>query len=206
MSKVLPQHAMRKTTLLLALACCASGQQLLAQQPHRLWPSGVVGPGWVGATCEGCSDADRLRAFSGLIRVGTNISPATLVGVELSGWTRTPLTTEGTPAEGAHERLLSGSLVMAIYPLRSRRLLFVKAGMGAAQYKSTRPAGTAKSTGLAPSIGAGVDFAIAPHFHVTPMFQYLKVISGGTLRINGESAGLHFHPDLVQLGIGLTYR
>jgi hypothetical protein len=160
-----------ETSVVFGLAVSGLAQPVQAQQPHTLWVSGVVGPGWVGATCEGCTDADRLRAFSGLIRVGTNISPSTLVGVELSGWTRTPLTSEGIPAEGAHERLLSGSLVMAVYPLRSHRLLFVRAGLGAAQYKSTRPAGAAKSTRLAPPIGDGADSAIPPHYHVTPLLQ-----------------------------------
>ncbi len=201
-----PRRTALEAILALGLALCASAMPAAGQQRHVLWVSGGVGPGWVGASCEGCNDADRLRAFSGFIRIGTNVSPSTLVGLELNGWTRTPLTTEGVPAEGAHERLLSGSLVMAVYPLRSRRLLFAKAGLGVADYKSSRAIGAAKSTGLAPSIGLGVDIAVAPHLHVTPVFQYLKVISGGTIRINGESIGVHFHPDLIQLGIGLTYR
>ena len=93
-----------------------------------------------------------------------------------------------------------------VYPLPSRRLLFVKAGLGVAQYRSADPEVTAKATGLAPSVGAGVDIPVAGRLHVTPVLQYLKVISGGTLRLDGESIGLHFHPDLVQLQIGLTHR
>jgi hypothetical protein len=197
---------MRKTGLLLAFILCLSPDSLTAQQPHRLWASGAIGPGWAGATCEGCNAAGRFRAVSGLVRAGTDISPSTLVGLELSGWTRTPLTTDGVPAQDANERLLSASLIAVVYPLRSRRFLFVRAGLGVAQYRSSNPFGTATSTGLAPSLGAGVDVSVAGRLHLTPVVQYLKVVSSGELRINDEAAGLHFHPDLVQLGVGLTYR
>lgn len=197
---------MLKMGLLLAVMLCLSPDSLTAQQPHRLWASGAIGPGWLGATCEGCTYPGRFRALSGFVRAGTDISPSTLVGLELSGWTHTPLTTDGVPAEGANDRLLSASIIGMVYPLRSRRFLFVRAGLGIAQYRSSNPFGTATSTGLAPSFGVGADVPVAGRLHATPAVQYLKMIWSGELRINDEAAGLHFHPDLVQLGVGLTYR
>jgi hypothetical protein len=197
---------MGKAAIALAFVLWASPAWVIAQQPRRLWASGGIGPGWLGATCEGCNNAPRARAFSGFVRVGTDISAGTLLGLELSGWTRTPLTTDGLPAEDANERLLAASLVAAVYPLRSHRILFVKAGVGMARYRASEPLGTATSTGLAPSFGVGADVPVAGRLHATPAVQYLKMIWSGELRINDEAAGLHFHPDLVQLGLGLTYR
>lgn len=197
---------MTQTATILAVGLSLLAGPVEGQQFQKAWVSAGVGPGWVGASCEQCGDPDRLRAISGFVRVGTNIGSGTLVGLELNGWTRAPLTPSGNAAEGANERLLTGGVAALAYPLKSRNWIFLKGGLGAAQYRSRNPSGIAKSTGLVTSFGLGVDLPFASRFYLTPALQYLKVISGGTLRIDDEETGIHFRPDLVQVGVGLTYR
>jgi hypothetical protein len=168
------------------------------------WVGAGLGPGWAGATCDACTGAGRQSSWSGYLRGGATVAPRTKLAVELDGWVHTPEGADQVEG-GANERILLLGAAVLGYPIRQQGL-FLKLGLGVSQYRSRVGSSVLKTTGVAPSVGMGYDAGLGRDLYITPFVQYFRSIVGDEVTVDGHGTDFAFHPNLIQAGVGLTWR
>jgi hypothetical protein len=187
-----------------SVVCVLASAPLEAQglvEVHRnaregFWGGFGVGAGSTGADCTVCS-SDRLRGFSGYVRLGGTVSSHVLLGGEANGWVRS--------RNGTDETMGFAMFIASLYP-SAEGPFFLKLGIGGMTF--TEDNGLFRITAKAPagSIGVGYDIRLGRMFSVTPFFDALASSPAaftvvGTSTPSGEDLKLN----LLQLGLGFTW-
>lgn len=177
------RHKASLGMLVLILLACAAPAQLAAQVPER---SGFFIGFGLGYGSLGVEDlSDRETGLSGYLKLGGTLNSKVLLGVETGGWTK----------EENGATLTYGSLngVAYIYPSETSGF-YLKGGAGLATVElDLGIAGSADSSGLGVTLGAGYDIGFGGRFGLTPYLNYLwGSFDGGNANV-------------VQLGLGVNW-
>jgi hypothetical protein len=176
--------------LSVALLLCLAGALTIGAAPafsqqkeavrHGLWFN--VGLGWGSLGCKDCSS--RTGGLSGGLSLGGTISPSFLIGVGMTGWTKS----EG----GATLSVGTLDLRVRIYP-SAKNGFFITGGIGAGRISAAVSGfGSAGETGAGAVIGLGYDARIGKSISLTPFFNGVAVKTS-----NGDA-------NFGQVGIGIT--
>ena len=166
-----------------ALVSSANVSPVLAQKhsAHKgFWFNGGLGYGSLG--CGGCGS--REGAVSGTLSLGGTINSQFMLGVGLSGWSKSQL----------GNTLTVGTLDLRarFYPTPSNGF-FLTGGIGLGSVSAgIAGLGAGSETGGSVLIGVGYDFRVAPNVSVTPFWN------GFAVRTANNS------PNVGQLGVGIT--
>lgn len=173
----------RILVVLLIITLAASSAE--AQRPNTregFWISFGFGAG--SAKLGGDVDIDRETALSGYLRMGGTVSPNFLIGGESNGWVKTE------PSDRTIGFL--GPVVM-FYP-SSTGSFYLKGGLGlvSVDYRGV-------GNGFGASVGLGNEFRVGKNFSLNVFLNAIQAFGFDT------SFGNHVKPNLVQLGLGVTW-
>jgi hypothetical protein len=181
-------------TAALIAGLLVSASPAAAQAVHKgLWAGAGLGVGSARLSCQICL-GHRAGGTSGYLRAGATITRQMLVGLELNAWTHN---------EDNVDHLL-GSLqaVFLFYP-QPKSGLYIKTGLGMAQYTAKDDEDEISSQALAGSIGFGYEIKVARSMSIVPYTNFIGS-TGADVRLNDNIAGLGANTSLFQLGIGIT--
>ncbi|MGH7503376.1 MAG: hypothetical protein ACREL7_16740 [Longimicrobiales bacterium] len=194
---------MRRCLVFAALLAAFGGVQPLdAQAPRPSRPGGMflgagAGGGWTRAACSYCR---RDYSFGPVVfaRIGGRLGPRSLLGAELSGWTRN---------DGEEDvRLLTGSLMAVgwLYP-NPDGPFYLKGGLGAITFRVFGDGDDDDLSSLGPALqlGAGYEFRLSDRVLLTN-YANLQASRFGKLR-SGETVVVdNLGVTALQFGIGIT--
>jgi len=207
-----PAHTARpryRSLLTLVLALGAS-TALHAQGPDVRPADGVgsrrgfhfslgLGSASVGASCTSCAVdvfSDRINGFSGTLQLGMAISPKLIVAAEAMGWMR-----NDAPI---YRRIAGLSVVVIGYP-SERSGFFVKGGAGGLRAIVEDDFISAQTNAWTSQLGVGYDIPMrSGRLKLTPQVTYISTFGGATT-FNGISSPEVIAPNMIQIGIGLTF-
>jgi hypothetical protein len=195
---------------LLALVLALVGTTALgAQQPAARPTEGAgvqrgfhfsvaLGSASVGATCNSCSvDAfsDRINGFAGTLQLGGAITRRLILAGEFMGWMSNdpPL----------YRRIAALSLVFIGYPSEHSGF-FVRGGAGGLRAIVEDDFTVAQTNAYSSQLGIGYDIPMSGRLKLTPQLTYVSTFGGATT-FNGVSSPEVVTPNLLQIGIGLTF-
>jgi hypothetical protein len=192
-----------RVVLLAVLGVCAAGAARaqvkgadgLPSRRQGFWFAIGAASGSVGMECSGCG-SDRETGVSGTVRLGGTLSPHWLLGGEIDGWSKSK--------SGVDMALANVALVASWYPSRTGGF-FLKLGLGGLAYSEDDGTDKTEVTGASAIVGLGYDIPVGRTFAITP---YLNSIasSSGKVKFNGTSVPLiSMNPNLVQLGVSLSW-
>lgn len=186
-----PMHPwILSAALLLTLA-----PDLVAQPLRQGFGGGIgLGIGSAQVTCDDCDDS-RESGLSGFLRLGGYVTPGLLLGLESNGWVRSEA--------GVDEQLGYLSGVAVVYP-DSRQTWFFKGGLGYSMHRAESATDELTVSGVAVSVGTGVDIPLSRSVALSPYANYLRTFSG-TVRLNGVDAGLTVGVNVIQAGLAVTW-
>jgi hypothetical protein len=172
-------------SLVLGLACAsfAGISPVFAQHAQTrkgFWFNGGLGYGSLG--CGGCGT--RTGSVSGNFSLGGTLNKNAILGVGMSGWTKSEFGTT----------LTVGTLDLRarFYPAPAGGF-FLTGGVGVGTVSAgISGIGAGSETGLAILLGLGYDFRVAPNVSVTPFWNGFAVRTSNT------------SPNVGQLGVGIT--
>jgi hypothetical protein len=193
-------------TLLLALGASTA---LPAQAPDARPAEGAgtqrgfhfslaLGSASVGASCTSCDAeifSDRINGFSGAIQLGGAITRKLIVAGEFMGWIRNDVP--------IYRRIAALNLVFIGYPSESSGF-FVKGGAGGLRAIVEDDFIVAQTDAFTSQLGIGYDIPMSGRFKLTPSAAYVSTFGGATT-FNGVSSPEVVSPNLIQIGIGLTF-
>lgn len=196
------RRRIERVVLLAALCVGAAGaaqaQLKGVEEPSRrqgFWFAIGAASGSLGISCSGCGD-HRETGASATVRIGGTLSPHWLLGGEIDGWAKSQ--------SGVNLAFANVALVASWYPSRTGGF-FLKLGIGAARY--TEDDGTDKTelTGGSGLFGLGFDIPVGTSFAITPYLNSIAT-SDSKVKMNGVSVPLvSLNPNLVQLGVALSW-
>jgi hypothetical protein len=161
---------------------------------HRgLWFGAGVGMGSARLSCSICRSG-RDGGGSGYIRVGATLTPQFLLGGETVLWYH---------SQGQVDYLL-GSIqaVVYLYPIKKSGL-YLKTGLGIAQYSAKDNNDKVSTQALAGQFGAGYEIQISRSMSIVPYANFLGT-SGADVRFNDTVSNLSANTSLIQVGVGIT--
>ena len=164
--------------------------------PYRrgFWISFGVGYGSAAMTCSSCRNDRRLGSSVGTLRLGGTLSDHLLLGGEVDAWNRS--------RSGVTETVGDGSVALYYYPWATGTV-FLKTGVGAVVYNATTsPTVDAEGSGV--SLGVGMDLYVGRTFSLTPFIDFVTAVSGN-LKIEGMDTGVRVRPNLLQVGVAVTW-
>lgn len=179
-------------SLIMLAAPSLEAQQAAARR--GLWFGGGLGIGSARLSCAICR-AGRDGGASAYLRAGTTITPQILIGAESLLWYHT---------EGQVDYLL-GSIqaVVLMYPMRQNGL-FLKTGLGIAQYSAKDSDDDASTQAFAIQAGVGYEVQAARGISLVPFANFMGT-TGADLRFNQTVSGISANTSLFQLGVGVTF-
>ena len=176
------------------LLVSASGVAAQKAAVHKgFWVGAGIGVGSARLSCQICQ-GNRGSGTSGYLRTGFTISPQMLVGLEGTVWYKT--------ASEVDHMLTSLQGVFYFYP-QANSGLYIKTGLGLAQYSAKNSEDKISSQALAGSIGLGYEIRVSRSMSFVPYANFLGS-AGADVRLNDNIAGLAANTSLIQFGIGLT--
>lgn len=196
--------------LFLTLVLAALGSTALnAQQPAALPAdsAGVqrgfhfsiaIGSASVGASCNSCSVnvfSDRINGFAGTLQLGGAVTRKLILAGEFMGWM-----SNDAPI---YRRIAALNVVFIAYP-SERSGFFVRGGAGGLRAIVEDDFTIAQTDAYASQIGIGYDISTRGRLKLTPQLTYISTFGGATT-INGSSSPEVVSPNLIQVGIGLTF-
>jgi hypothetical protein len=207
----MPRRAVLAATLALFAAAPARAQTVdsLPQVADTLstesWTFGASVGGGVGSfqlhcpTIAGlqvnCYD-QRERGASAYARAGVFPRRHLFVGLEAVGWR--------SDIHGVDNRALFVSLVTQLYSPWTQGL-YLRGGAGAALTWASDDVDEATTDGAAWSVGLGYDVPVTRELALTPSVTYLRSLEA-EIELNGLPTQRAISHDLLQLGLGLTWR
>jgi hypothetical protein len=196
--------------LLLTVLCALGGSPALhAQQPDTR-PADVdgaregfhfslsLGSASVGASCTSCTVdvfSDRINGFSGAVQLGGAITRKLIGAVEFMGWMR-----NDAPI---YRRIAGLSLVFVGYP-SERSGFFFKGGAGGLRAIVEDDFIIARTDAFTSQFGVGYDIPMSGRMKITPQATYVSTFGGATT-FNGITSPEVVSPNLVRVGLGLTF-
>lgn len=186
-----PLTAALAAGLLLISVSSATAQSVATHK--GLWLGAGLGVGSARLSCQICQ-GNRGGGTSGYLRTGFTITPQMLVGLEGTAWYRT--------AEDVDHLLGSLQAVFFFYP-QARSGLYIKTGLGLAQYSAKDGDDKISSQAFAGSIGLGYEIRVSSGLSFVPYANFLGS-AGADVRLNDNIAGLAANTSLIQFGLGLT--
>ena len=187
-AQIFPPEARMKRlalSLVLGLVCVSSiGVAPMFAQKHAqtrkgFWFNGGLGYGSLG--CDGCGG--RTGSVSGNLALGGTVSPQILLGVGLSGWTKSEL--------GATLTVGTVDARIRFYPSPAGGF-FLTGGIGVGTVSAGFGGVGGSETGLGVLLGLGYDVRVAPNVSITPFWNGFAVRTANT------------SPNVGQLGVGVT--
>jgi hypothetical protein len=182
-------------TAALAAGLLLVGTSEAAAQAVRkgLWIGAGLGAGSARLSCQICV-GNRAGGTSGYLRAGATLTRQMLVGLEATAWTHN---------ENDVDHLLSSLQgVFYFYPQPTTGL-YIKTGLGVAQYSAKDDEDKISSQALAGSIGFGYEVKVSRSMSIVPYANFIGS-TGADVRLNDNIAGLGANSSLFQLGIGVT--
>ena len=158
----------------------------------------ALGSASVQASCTTCDvdvASDRINGFAGTLQLGGAISRKLIVAGEFMGWIR-----NDAPV---YRRIAALNLVFIGYP-SERSGFFVKGGAGGLRAIVENDFAIAETNAFTSQLGVGYDIRLGGRVKLTPHATYLSSF-GGTTTLNGFSSPEVVSPNLVRIGIGLTF-
>ncbi len=158
------------------------------------WFGGGLGMGSARLSCSICR-AGRDGGTSGYLRVGATVTPQLLIGAESLLWYH---------SEASIDYLLgSVQAVVLLYPSKTNGL-YIKTGLGIAQYSAKDSDDDASTQALAGQIGVGYEVLVGRGMSLVPFANFMGT-AGADLRFNDTVSGLSANTSLFQLGVGVTF-
>lgn len=199
----------RPRFLLLTLLFALAGTALHAQQPDARPAEGAggksgfhfalaLGSASVGASCTSCTAdvfSDRINGFSGTIQLGGAITRKLIVAGEFMGWMRNDVP--------IYRRIAALNLVFIGYP-SERSGFFVKGGGGGLRAIVENDALIVRTDAFTSQLGVGYDIPMSGRLRLAPQVTYISSFGGATT-FNGISSPEAVSPNLIQIGVGLTF-
>ena len=139
---------------------------------------------------------ERETGGSAYVRGGFFVRPAIFVGLEAVGWRG--------DVQGVDQKALFVSAVAHWYPPRTGGL-YLRAGAGAALTRAADDADEVTTDGAAWSAGVGYDIPVTRRLSLTPFTTYLRSLKS-EIKLNGLTTQRWISHDLLQLGLGLSWR
>jgi len=203
-----PPHPRFRLLLTLVLALGGS-TALPAQQPdarpvegagaqHGFHFSVALGSASVGATCTSCTVdvfSDRINGFAGTLQLGGAITRKLIVAGEFMGWVR-----NDAPI---YRRIAALNLVFIGYPSEGSGF-FVKGGAGGLRAIVEDDFMIVQTDAFTSQFGVGFDVPMSGGLKLTPHVTYISTFGGATY-LNGFTSPEAVSPNLIQIGIGLTF-
>ena len=152
------------------------------------------GTGSAGASCDFCS-SERDNGLSGYLRLGGHLNPSLFLGAETNGWVHSE--------DGVDQTLGFLTGVAQWYPNVSTGL-YLKGGLGFANYTATDDVDDITGNALAMNFGLGYDFRVGSNFSLTPYANYL-ISTKGELKVNDVSSNVNMSTNVFQIGLGFTW-
>jgi len=158
-----------------------------------------MGSSSVSASCPSCAVdvlSDRINGFSGTVQVGGAITPKLIVAGEFMGWMRNDVP--------IYRRIAALNIVVIGYPTPGSGF-FVRGGGGALRAIIEDDFTLAQTDAFSSQIGVGYDFPMGNgRLKFTPQVTYISTFGGATT-FNGISSPEVVAPNMLQIGIGLTF-
>lgn len=181
------------TASMLAMSTATLQAQGGVADHQGVWFGAGVGLGSARLSCSICRSG-RDGGGSGYLRVGATLTRQLLLGAETLVWYH---------SQDQIDYLL-GSIqaVVYLYPLKKSGL-YLKTGLGIAQYSAKDADNKVSTQALAGQFGAGYEIPISRSMSIVPFANFLGT-SGADVRFNDTVSGLSANTSLIQVGVGLT--
>ncbi len=154
-----------------------------------------LGGGTTDFACDGCNVASE-TGFSGFLSVAGSVRPATLLGVEGTGWTKSE--------SGASAQVYSVMANVTQY-LSATSGLFLRAGAGLVGYREDTDSGdlSARAPGFSGRLGYEIG---AGGVAFVPYVGLVRTFGGADMKLNGENLRLNIAISNVQFGLSIVTR
>ena len=169
----------------------AMGQNPRSQE---FWFSIGAGYGMARARCHQCANADSEGGLSASLRVGGRITKKALLGVEVTGWTK---------SEGGSSTKLGNATISGLFYPRRASSLFIKGGLGFAFYTESNGQ-EISGMGGGFNVGLGYDIQVAPKVSLTPVVDF-SFGDVGEAQLDGIDTFTGWRQTLLHFGLGVTF-
>jgi hypothetical protein len=176
------------------LFLCASTMSAQGVAERRgFWFGAGVGMGSARLSCSICRSG-RDGGGSGYLRVGATLTRQLLLGAETLIWYH---------SQNSVDYLLGTVQAVAyLYPMRNSGL-YIKTGLGIAQYSAKDANDKVSTQALAGQVGAGYEVAVGKSMSIVPFANFMGT-SGSDVRFNDTVSNLSANTSLIQVGVGIT--
>lgn len=172
-----------------------AGAQERPADTRRVLATFGLSSGSAALTCAFCNGDDK-GSIAGLVGFETRLRSDVLAGVDVHWYRHT--------GGGITRSVLGLVPAVHVYPM-ARRTVFLKAGLGLAQFAVSSEDEELHTNVIAALVGVGVDIRLTPAYVLTPYVTWLRG-GGGRMRLNGATVTEHAGLLLRQYGLAVALR